>query len=202
MKKFLQLLITLIILTNCAITFADDDDELTDEEKAERGIKIVSENMRQKYSWSVESRIIGNDAKPEFILRYKNLSADYIKRKDAHYLKFDVDRELIYIMGTRAAFTYGLTGIKSDEKFLIAPTIGIALEMKIQPKLAVFTNFSGVVMGKFGHVADYEGGFKYLADKNFSWTIGWRHIDSRLRLHDTRGQFKLSGFYTGLRADF
>ena len=33
MKKFLQLLITLIILTNCATTFANDDDELTDEKK-------------------------------------------------------------------------------------------------------------------------------------------------------------------------
>ena len=67
MKKFLQLLIALMILTNCAITFAED--ELTDEEEAERGIKIVSENLREKFSWSIESRIIGNDATPEFILR-------------------------------------------------------------------------------------------------------------------------------------
>ena len=200
MKKFLQLLIALMILTNCAITFAED--ELTDEEEAERGIKIVSENLREKFSWSIESRIIGNDATPEFILRYKNLSADYIKRSDEKYFKFDVDRELIYIMGTRAAWNYGLTGIKCDENFLVAPTVGIALEMKIQPKLAVFTNFSGIVAGKFGHVADFDGGFKYLADKNFSWIIGWRHIDSRLRHHDTRNKFKFSGFYTGLRADF
>jgi len=200
MKKFFQLLITLMILTNCEVTFAED--ELTEEEEAERGVKIVSENLREKFSWSVEGRVIGNKATPEFILRYKNLSADYIKRSDEHYFKFDVDRELIYLMGTRAAWNYGLTGIKCDGNFLVAPTVGIALEMKIQPKLAVFTNFSGITAGKFGHVADFDGGFKYLADKNFSWTIGWRHIDSRLRLHDTRNKFKFSGFYTGLRADF
>ena len=201
MKKVLRLIIGLIILLNCAVTFAEE--EISEDEKIQRGIKIVSENLQKKFPASIDARIIGNDATPEFILRYKDISADYIRRNDNHYIKFNVDREIIYMMGTRAAWNYGVMGIKNDnEKFSVAPTIGIALEMAIQPKVAVYTNISGIVMGGYGHICDFEGGFKYFPEKNFAWTIGWRHIDSRINWNKNHGEFKLSGFFTGFRADF
>ena len=201
MKKVLRLIIGLIILLNCAVTFAEE--EISEDEKIQRGIKIVSENLQKKFPASIDARIIGNDATPEFILRYKDISADYIRRSDNHYIKFNVDREIIYMMGTRAAWNYGVTGIKNDnENFSVAPTIGIALEMAIQPKVAVYTNISGIVMGGYGHICDFEGGFKYFPEKNFAWTIGWRHIDSRINWNKNHGEFKLSGFFTGFRADF
>ena len=176
----------------------------------------------------------------EYIFRYKNISVDYLRldsdsdgnfvngfnfggkmhngavnlQSDLHYIKFNVDREIISMMGTKAAWNYGVTGVKwrgsvessngrvDENYFMPVPTIGIALEMAIQPKVKVYTNISGMILGGHGHLCDFEGGFAYMADKNFSWKVGFRHIDTKLNWRSVHGDFKLNGFYTGLRADF
>ncbi len=260
MTKFL---IAILILLNCAVSFAAQvEEEISDEEKAKRGIKIASEKLKKNFPVSVEARIffpnmdghiksheikIGDDAlslknfgmdsniAPEYILRYKNFSVDYLRLKgdggkfvdglnfggkiyngavneesDLHYIKLNVDREIISLMGTRAAWNYGLTGVKwrgsiddsSENYFVPVPTIGLALEMKIRPKVKVYTNISGIVMGGHGHLCDFEGGFAYLADENFSWKVGYRHIDTKINWRIVHGDFKLNGFYTSLRAEF
>ena len=259
----IKFLIAILILLNCTVSFAAQvEEEISDEEKAKRGIKIASEKLKKDFPVSVEARIffpnmdghikshevkIGADAlslknfgmdsniAPEYILRYKNFSVDYLRLKgdggnfvdglnfggkiyngainaesDLHYIKLNVDREIISLMGTRAAWNYGLTGVKwrgsiddsSENYFVPIPTIGIALEMKIRPKVKVYTNISGIVMGGHGHLCDFEGGFAYLADENFSWKVGYRHIDTKINWRSVHGDFKLNGFYTSLRADF
>ncbi|MBR5912921.1 MAG: hypothetical protein IKZ58_00940 [Selenomonadaceae bacterium] len=261
MKRFL--IVTILIWLQCAVSFAAQvDEELSDDEKAQQGIKIVSERLQKDFPFSVEARIffpnmdahiksheikIDDDAlslksfgmdsnvAPEYILRYKNFSVDYIRLKgdggnsvddltfggqtyngvvnsesDLHYIKLNVDREIISLMGTKAAWNYGITGVKwrgsfedgTENYFFPIPTIGIALEMKIQPKVKVYTNISGVVMGGHGHLCDFEGGFAYIADENFLWKVGYRHIDAKVNWRSVHGDFKLNGFYTGLRADF
>lgn len=267
MIKFFQFITIILILVNCAVSFAaESEEELSEDEEARRGIKIASERLKKVFPMTVEARIffpnmdahiksheikIGDDAlslknfgmdskvAPEFIFRYKNFSVDYIRLKgdganfvdglnfggekfngavnsqsDLHYIKLNVDREIISLMGTRAAWNYGITGVKwsgsvenlragSDENYFAAiPTIGIALEMAIRPKVKVYTNISGIVMGGHGHLCDFDGGFAYMADENFSWKIGFRHIDAKINWRSVHGDFKLNGFYTGLRADF
>ena len=260
MIKFL--IATILIFLNCAVSSAAQVEEASEDEEAQRGIKIASEKLKKEFPFSIETRIffpnmdghikshdikIGDDAlslknfgmdsnvAPEYILRYKNFSVDYIRLKgdggnfvdgmtfggknyhgavnaesDLHYIKLNVDREIISLMGTRAAWNYGLTGVKwrgnvegsSENYFFPIPTIGLALEMKIRPKVKVYTNISGVVMGGYGHLCDFEGGFAYLADENFSWKVGYRHIDTKINWRNVHGDFKLNGFYTGLRAEF
>ena len=268
MKIFLQFVTATLILLNCAVSFAAQiDEELSDDEKARRGIKIASERLKKEFPVSVEARIffpsmdahvkshevkIGDDAvnfnhfdlnstiAPEYIFRYKNISVDYLRLKedsggnfvdnmtfggkihngavnlqsDLHYITFNVDREIISLMGTKAAWNYGVTGIKwrgsvesssgrvDENYFMPVPTLGIALEMAIQPKVKIYTNVSGMVLGGHGHLCDFDGGFAYMADKNFSWKVGFRHIDAKLNWRSVHGDFKLNGFYTSLRADF
>lgn len=275
MKKFLSILTLILILTNCAVGFAEseiggtesEEEELTDEEKAKRGIKIASERLRKDFPVTVEARIffpsmdrhvkshevkigdesfnlnhVGLDSNvaPEFIFRYKNISLDYLRLKesggvildsalmfggknfigdinaesDLHYIKLNVDREIFSLMGTRAAWNYGVTGIKwrgsvenfsgrQDENYFFPmPTIGIALEMAVRPKVKIYTNISGMVLGGHGHLCDFEGGLRYMANKNFSCNVGFRHIDAKINWRSVHGDFKLNGFYAGLAANF
>ncbi|MBQ9487843.1 MAG: hypothetical protein IJU91_08620 [Selenomonadaceae bacterium] len=275
MTKFFQVLALIFIFTNCAVGFAEsaevaesEEEELTEEEQAQRGIKIASERLKKDFPFTVEARIflpsmdghvkshgvkIGDDAfnlnqmgldsnvAPEFIFRYKNISVDYLRLKesggfygrdnaltfggknfsgnvtaesDLHYIKLNVDREIFSLMETRAAWNYGVTGIKwrgsvenfsgrQDENYFFPmPTIGIALEMAVRPKIKIYTNISGMVLGGHGHLCDFEGGFRYMADKNFSCNVGFRHIDAKINWRSVHGDFKLNGFYAGLRADF
>ncbi len=58
MKKFLSILMLILILTNCAVGFAEsEDEELSDDEKAKRGIKIASERLRKDFPVTVEALI-------------------------------------------------------------------------------------------------------------------------------------------------
>ena len=280
MTKFFQVLTLIFILMNCAVVFAapsevaesetdaeSEDEELTEEEQAQRGIKIASERLKKDFPVTVEARIffpsmdghvksheikIGDDAfnfnqmgldsnvAPEFILRYKNISIDYLRLKesgggfyesaltfggenfigdvtaesDLHYIKLNIDREVFSLMETRAAWNYGVTGIKwrgsvenfsgrQDENYFFPmPTVGIALGMAVRPKIKIYTNISGMVLGGHGHLCDFEGGFRYMANRNFSCNVGFRHIDAKINWRSVHGDFKLNGFYAGLRADF
>ena len=100
----IKFLIAILILLNCTVSFAAQvEEEISDEEKAKRGIKIASEKLKKNFPVSVEARIffpnvdahvksheikIGNDAlnlknfgldsniASEYIFRYKNFSVD------------------------------------------------------------------------------------------------------------------------------
>ena len=181
-----------------------------------------------------------DDKAAEFIFRYKNFSIDYLrmnKQSDAnlaadnlkiggknfsgdisaknnlHYIKLNVDNEIISLMGTGANWSYGLTGIywrgnanntsdSSGQNYFVAvPTVGFGIYMAIMPKMTVYTQISGIFLGGRGHLGDFESGLKYSPSKNFSMTAGFRSIEFNLNRKGD-GDFKMNGPFIGLRSDF
>ena len=179
--------------------------------------------------------LIDNKA-AEIIFRYKNFSIDYLRMSKSgdknlagknlnfggenfsgnisannklHYIKLNVENEIISLMGTGAFWSYGLTGIYYDGKvesssqnyFIPVPTVGIGIYMAIMPKTSIYTNFSGMFMGGRGHLRDFEAGLKYSPSKNFSVTAGFRSVEFNFN-HKSDGDFKMNGPFIGLRSDF
>lgn len=146
----------------------------------------------------------------EIIFRYKKFSANYSNFDSAHdlcYVKLNVDNEIISLLGTGADWSYGLTGIgwrgdDSTHGFAPIPTLGVGIYMAIMPKMKVYTNFSGMSLGGYGHVRDFESGVRYSPSKNFTLTAGYRHVDAKVRDGSTRGDFKTNGTFLGVRTDF
>lgn len=172
---------------------------------------------------------------PELICRYKNFTADYIHlhetggsnfdgalrfggenyfgnvnaHSDIHYLKLNVDNEIISLMGTGADWNYGLTGIAwkgrvddSERRSAVIPTVGLNLHMAIMRKMKFYLQASGMEMGGYGHLLDFESGLRYSPSKHFTWTLGVRSIDVNVKCHDARGDLRLNGPFFGLRSDF
>jgi len=180
-----------------------------------------------------------DDKAAEIIFRYKNFSIDYLqmqKRDDnfsadnltignknfsgnisaknsLHYIRLNVDNEIISLMGTGANWSYGVTGIYwrgragnfsgagSQNYFVAVPTVGLGIYMAIMPKMTIYTQISGIFLGGKGHLHDFEGGLKYSPSKNFSLTAGYRSIGFYLN-HKGNGDFKMTGPFIGLRSDF
>lgn len=75
------------------------------------------------------------------------------------------------------------------------PTIGFATNIKIDKNIDAFGEVTGLPLGKYGHIYDYEAGVRYNVDKNVVINAGYRSID--LKLKDSGNgdnvQFKLSG---------
>ena len=179
--------------------------------------------------------LIDNKA-AEIIFRYKNFSVDYLRmnhhgggnfsdnnlnfggknfsdnvsaKNNLHYIKLNVDNEIISLMGTGAFWTYGVTGIYYDGKvnsasqsyFVPVPTVGLGLYMAIMPKMTIYTQISGIFLGGKGSLRDFESGLKYSPSKNFSMTAGFRSIEFNFN-HKGNGDFKMNGPFIGLRTDF
>lgn len=181
-----------------------------------------------------------NDKAAEIIFRYKNFSIDYLQmqksgggdfsannlnfggknfsetvsaKNNLHYIKLNVDNEIISLMGTGANWSYGVTGIywrgragnfsaSSEQNYFVAlPTVGLGIYMAIMPKMTIYTQISGIFLGGKGHLRDFEGGLKYSPSKNFSLTAGFRSIEFNLN-HKGNGDFKMNGPFIGLRSDF
>ena len=180
-----------------------------------------------------------DDKAAEIIFRYKNFSIDYLQmqkrdnnfsadnltignknfsgnisaKNNLHYIKLNVDNEIISLMGTGANWSYGVTGIYwrgraenfsgsgSQDYFVSLPTVGLGIYMAIMPKMTIYTQISGIFLGGKGHLHDFEGGLKYSPSKNFSLTAGYRSIGVNLN-HKGNGDFKMTGPFIGLRSDF
>ena len=181
-----------------------------------------------------------DDKAAEIIFRYKNFSIDYLQmnktgdknlagnnlkigdknfsgnisaKNNLHYIKLNVDNEIISLMGTGANWSYGVTGIYwrgsannssgagSQNYFVAVPTIGLGIYMAIMPKMTIYTQISGIFLGGRGHLHDFESGLKYSPSKNFSLTVGFRSIEFNIN-HKGDGDFKMNGPFIGLRSDF
>ena len=172
----------------------------------------------------------------EFIIRYKKFSLDYIhlndsgrnnlngvlkfgnsnhlgdinSESDLHYIKFNVNNEIISLLGTGIDWTYGLTGVywkgsanNSHEKFFAPlPTVGLSLHINVLPTLKIYSQLSGMTYASLGHVYDFESGLRYFPSKNFSITAGYRKIDMNIHHNGDRGNFKMNGPFAGVRVDF
>ena len=171
-----------ILLTN---TVAAENPPEVDEGIA--GIK------QDKFNFSAESRLFIEEAAPEFLLKYKNISADWIRHDDKNFFKVKADKEIFSLMGTGLDWNVALDSV--EEKIL--PSVGLNFYMRVRPRLDVYLQFSGLTLGRHGHFSDFESGIKYFPQKNFSISAGWREVN--FKRHD---KFNLRGLFAGVRYDF
>ena len=130
------------------------------------------------------------DTTPEFIFKNKNVSIDCV---DDDFFKLKFDKEIFSLMGTGLEWNVALNAV--DEKVL--PSVGVNLYMRIRPRLDIYTQFSGLTIGRRGHVTDFESGLRYFPQKNFSISAGWREINFK-----RKSTFNLRGLFAGVRYDF
>lgn len=157
----------------------------------------VATIKQKNFEFRAEARAF--DSSPEFIFGYKNFSLDYIRaHDDFNFLKLKMDKEIFSLMGTGLEWNVALNAVDAQDSFYMLPSVGINFYMRIRPRLDVYMQFSGLTLGRFGHFSDFETGFKYFPQKNFSISAGWR----RNSLQSRRSHFVLSGPFAGVRYDF
>ena len=214
MKKFFAAIVLFFMTNNAA---AQENSPEVD-----RGIASVKQ---KKFAFNVETRFFspnlnakvkGDDfyfhrtEAPEFIIKYKNFSLDYIRSHDAlNFVKLKMDREIFSMMGTGLEWNVALnamdwrgTSAGTQNYFAVLPSVGINFYMRIRPRLDIYTQFSGSSFGRHGYFKDFESGIKYFPQKNFSISAGWRRIDFKSRRGGDLGKFGLSGLFAGVRYDF
>ena len=164
----------------------------------------ISSVKQERFDFSAEARVFKHDATPEFLLKYKNVSADWIRKNGAeHFVKFKVDREIFSLMGTGLEWNIALNAVDDRGKSLaVLPSVGVNLYMRIRPRLDVYLQFSGFTFGRRAHVTDFESGLKYWPRRDFAISAGWRQIDFKLRRGGEVGDFDFSGLFVGVRYDF
>ena len=210
MKNFFAAIIFFLVTGNAA---AHENPEV------DRGIESVKQ---KKFACSAETRFFspnlhakvrGEDfysrrtEAPEFILKHKNFSLDYIRSHDTfQFVKLKADKEIFSLMGTGLEWNVALNAIDwrgaSENFFAVLPSVGINFYMRIRPRVDIFAQFSGMTFGRHGHFKDFEAGVKYFPQKNFSLSAGWRRIDFKLRRGSGSGDFSVSGIFAGVRYDF
>ena len=182
--------------------------------EVDRGVASIKQ---KKFAFSAETKFFspnlnakvkGSDfyahrtEAPEFILKYKNFSADYIRAHDMlHFVRLKADKEIFSLMGTGLEWNVALNSMNWRGKknySSVLPSVGINFHMRIRPRLDIYAQFSGMTLAGHGHFKDFESGIKYFPQKNFSVSAGWRRIDYKFR----RGNFSLSGLFAGVRYDF
>ena len=188
-----SLILAAMILLATGDAFAEEVSPEVDE-----GISSVKQDS---FDFSAEARYFTT---PEFLLTYKNVSADWIHEDGAeNFYKLKLNREIFSLMGTGLEWNVALNAVDERGKSLaVLPSVGVNLYMRIQPRLDVYLQFAGMTFGRRAHFTDFETGIKYWARKNFSISAGWRKVDFKLRRGGETGDFDLSGFFIGARHDF
>lgn len=200
MNYFVKIfLLTLLICTfNAEKVFAQDEEPFYLKE-------ALAQLKKKEPPLSLEARLNEN----EIIFRYKRFFADYNRvdgTKNLHYIKLNVNNEIISMLGTGLEWSYGVTGINwkdaDENNFVPVPTLGINFYMKIMPKMKFYTQFSGMPAGGFGRIYDAESGLRYSPSRHFTITAGYRHLSTKVNHNKSYGGFKNSGVFIGVRSDF
>ena len=206
MKKFLTAIALLLVTNNAAAG------EVSPE--VDRGVASIKQ---KKFAFSAETKFFspnlnakvkGGDfyfhrtEAPEFLFKYKNFSADYIRARDTlHFVKLKVDKKIFSLMGTGLEWNVALNSVtwRGEKNYsTILPSVGINFYMRIRPRLDIYAQFSSMTLAGHGHFKDFESGVKYFSQKNFSLSAGWRRVDYKFR----RGNFSMGGLFAGVRYDF
>ena len=207
MKKFFAAIFIFLVTSNAA---AQENSPEVDRGIASVKKKTFAFNVETKFfSPNVNAKVKGDDfyfhrtEAPEFILKYKNFSADYIRSHDTfHFVKLKADREIFSLMGTGLEWNVALNAMNwrgaNENYFGVLPSVGINFYMRIRPRLDIYAQFSCLPLGRFANFKDFESGIKYFPQKNFSISAGWRRIDFKVR----HGKFSLGGLFAGVRYDF
>lgn len=191
--KTSELILAAMLLLSTGNAFAEEVAPEVDE-----GISSVKQ---ESFDFSAEARYFTT---PEFLLTYKDVSTDWIHEDGAeNFYKLKLNREIFSLMGTGLEWNVALNAVDERGKSLaILPSVGVNLYMRIQPRLDVYLQFSGMPFGRRAHFTDFESGVKYWLRRNFSISAGWRRVDFKLRRGGEVGDFDLSGFFVGARHDF
>lgn len=138
---------------------------------------------------------------------------------ELHYLKLNITNPIISKFGTGLDWSYGLTGMywkgsvdgkdtsgryesRSEEYAVPIPTLGLGAHTELLPELKAYANISGLYLGHYGHLYDFEAGIHYNPTDNFSVTAGYRKIDLKVKHNEDFGKMTLNGPFAGLRLDF
>ena len=144
----------------------------------------------------------------------KNFGGKLDSRSDLHFARLKVDREIFSLMGTELSWhvalnafgwhgtTRGENSVATKNFFAALPSVGINLCVRIRPRVDIYTQFSGIALGKRVHFTDFESGVKYFPQKNFSISAGWRRIDFKLHRGGDLGYFTLNGAFVGMNYNF
>lgn len=189
MKKFLAA--SLILLTGTASA-----QEISPE--VNRGVQSVKQT---KFDFNAEARYFVKRDSSEFMLRYKNFSADWIRADHVdNFLKLKYSKEIFSLMGTGIDWNVALNAV--GKNFAVLPSVGINLYARIRPRLDFYMQISGLPLGYRAHVLDFEVGLKYFPRKDFSLSAGWRDVKFKVRHGGNVDDFALSGVFVGVRQDF
>lgn len=155
------------------------------------------------YDFSAQTRLFADNAAPEIILRYRNVTLDWIRRDTSeNFFKLKLDRQIIALMGSGIDWHVAVNGVACHGSFAAEPSVGFKVYARIRPRLEVAVQFSGMTLGHRGHFTDFESGLKYFPQKNFSLSAGWRRISFKLRRGSEPTSFTLSGPFVGAQYDW
>ncbi len=144
----------------------------------------------------------------------QNFSGKLDSRSDLHFARLKVDKKIFSLMGTELAWHVALNAVDwhgtarngnfvaTENFFAVLPSVGASLCVRIRPRLDIYTQFSGMTLGKRVHLTDFESGIKYFPQKNFSISAGWRRIHFKFHRGGDLGYFTLNGAFVGMRYDF
>lgn len=144
----------------------------------------------------------------------KNFSGKLDSRSDLHFARLKVDKKIFSLMGTELAWHaainavgwHGTTrngnSIATENFFAALPSVGASLCVRIRPRLDIYTQFSGMTIGRRAHFTDFESGIKYFPQKNFSISAGWRRIHFKLRHGGDLSNVTLNGAFVGMNYNF
>lgn len=194
--KTSELILAAIFLLPTGNAFAEEISPEVDE-----GISSVKQ---ENFYFRAEAKHFPNDKASEFLLKYKDVSADWIHVNGAeNFYKLKLDREIFSLMGTGLEWNIALNAVDESKKsFAVLPSVGVNLYMRIRPRLDVYLQFSGFTFGRRAHFTDFESGIKYFPRKDFSISAGWRKVDFKLRRGGEVSDFDLRGLFVSVRHDF
>lgn len=93
----------------------------------------------------------------------------------------------------------------AEKKFRgVIPTVGFAIDNQLGDNLKIFTEVTGLPLGKYGHFYDGEIGLKYEAPNNISIAAGYRSFDLNVKdpSNGDHAQFKMAGPFANAEYKF
>ena len=144
----------------------------------------------------------------------KKFYGDVHTKSNFDYLKLYMNNPIVSVLGQGVDWSYGLTGVQwkgtvsnasesSSKRYgAVIPTLGLGAHLSPTPSLRIYANVSGLPLGGYGHLVDFEAGVRYSPLEIVGIDIGYRKIRAKLKHHDDDGTFDLNGPFAGIRVDF
>ena len=112
---------------------------------------------------------------------------------------FDINTQVTGIDSTTHIMQTGEKKIRG-----VIPTVGFAVDNQLGDNVKIFTEVTGLPLGKYGHFYDGEIGIKYEAPNNISVAAGYRSFDLNVKDPSSgdNAQFKMAGPFANAEYKF